>query len=188
MRGCPGPPYNSRMTHTSHHRALDIDTRMDPGWSAAGLFLDAFARRDFAALSACLDPDVRFRALVPPAAIAAIGAADAAGHFRRWFGGNDSFEIVDASIGQIGNRMYLRWRVRMASVSDPSAARVVEQHAFATLGEHIESLDLLCSGFQTADTASVPRVDDSRMNCSCPTTSSSSAIPADTTDHEEVKP
>ena len=147
------------MTPNSHHPALDVDTRTDPGWPAAGLFLDAFARRDFAGVSACLAPDVCFRALVPPGAFTTVGAAAAVGHLERWFGGADSFEVVDASIGQLGSRIYLRWRVRMRSVSNPNAARVVEQHAFATVTGHIQSLDLLCSGFQIEDTAPITALD-----------------------------
>ena len=41
----------------------------------------------------------------------------------------------------------------MRSASDPSASRVVEQHAFVTSAELISSLDLLCSGFQPEATA-----------------------------------
>lgn len=138
-----------------------VDVAVDPGWAVAGAFLDAFARRDFAAMEACLESDVCFRALVPPGPFTADGAKAAAGNFRRWFGGDDSFEVVDASIGQLGHRMYLRWRVRMVSVADPGAARLVEQHAFATVAERIRSLDLLCSGFHAEDTA------PSGADCQC---------------------
>jgi hypothetical protein len=140
----------------SHHTAPDVDTREDPGWTAAALFLDALTRRDFAAISASLDPNVCFRALIPPGPFTTVGAAAAGSHLQRWFGGEDSFEVIDATIGQIGSRIYLRWRVRMVSVDHPNRARVVEQHAFATATERIQSLDLLCSGFQTEHTA-LPR-------------------------------
>jgi hypothetical protein len=136
----------------SHHTTTDVDTREDAGWTAAALFLDAFTRRDFAAVSASLDPDVCFRALVPPGPFTTVGAAGAASHLQRWFGGEDSFDVIDATIGQLGSRIYLRWRVRMRSAGNPNAARVVEQHAFATVAGHIQSLDLLCSGFHTEDT------------------------------------
>ncbi|HEY1842375.1 MAG TPA: nuclear transport factor 2 family protein [Mycobacterium sp.] len=119
------------------------------GWAAAGLFLNAFTRRDFTALSTCFDPEVRFRALVPPGFVTIVGAADTARQFEQWFGGADVFDVVDASIGQLGDRLYLRWRVRMQAPGSPEAGRVVEQHAFATGGERIHALDLLCSGFHT---------------------------------------
>lgn len=140
-----------RDQHTAHRvqSALTMfPTSCSTGsWAAAGLFLNAFTQRDLAALSSCLDPDVRFRALVPPGLVTTAGATDTARQFERWFGGADVFDVVDASIGQIGDRLYLRWRVRMQVPGHPEAARIVEQHAFATGGQRIHALDLLCSGF-----------------------------------------
>ena len=125
-----------------------VDSHDGAGWPAAGRFLEALALRDFAALASCLHPDLRFRALVPPGPFETAGAEQALSRFRTWFAGDDAFEVVDASIGQVGSRIYLRWRVRMRSASDPGSVRLVEQHAFASAGDRIESLDLLCSGFQ----------------------------------------
>jgi len=122
----------------------------DPRWEVAGQFLDALARRDFPELESCLDTNVRFRALVPPGAIEANGAAQAVALFRRWFGEDDTFDVIDAAIGQIGPRIYLRWQVRTGVTDDRSSFRLVEQHAFAIVGERIETLDLLCSGFTSA--------------------------------------
>jgi hypothetical protein len=125
----------------------DCDVR----WPAAGRFLDALVRRDFVALAGCLQPDVRLRALVPHGPFEENGPADVVERFRRWFGGDDAFEVVDASIGQVGPRLSLRWRVRMRVTDEPAVTRVVEQHAFAVAGERVASLDLLCSGFQTTE-------------------------------------
>jgi len=83
-------------------------------------------------LTSCLRPDVRFRALVPPGPIDLTGAAETVSRFEQWFGGEDDFEILDASVGQVGTRLYLRWRVRMSSAGDPSSGRLVEQHAFTS--------------------------------------------------------
>ncbi len=126
-----------------------VDTERDSAqWPIAGLFLDALARRDFSAMAACLAHDVRFRALVPPGVLDEVGLDATVGYFRRWFGGKAGFEIVDASIGQVGPRLYLRWRVRVAASGDPGSDLLVEQHVFATAASQIKSLDLLCSGFQ----------------------------------------
>ena len=119
----------------------------DPRWEIAGQFLDALARRDFPELESCLDTNVRFRALVPRGAIEANGAAQVVALFRRWFGEDDTFDVIDAAIGQMGPRVYLRWQVRTGAASDRSSFRLVEQHAFATARDRIEALDLLCSGF-----------------------------------------
>src|SRR5690349_5732777 len=118
-----------------------------PGWAAAAQFLDALSRRDFTSLSACLDPDVRLRALVPSGPLTVDGATAVAEEIERWFGGTDDFAVADASIGQLRSAIYLRWRIRMQSAHDSRNARVVEQHAFAKADKLIHSLDLLCSGF-----------------------------------------
>lgn len=116
-------------------------------WPVAGLLLDALTRRDFDAMLDCLAPDVRFRALVPPGAFELTTAGETIARFRRWFDGPDDFEVVDASVGRVGAKTYLRWQLRLRPADGP--ARVVEQHAYTTGTELIETLDLLCSGFHT---------------------------------------
>ena len=129
--------------------ACAVPTRREgAGWSVAGLFLEALARRDFAGMGACLAPTVHFRALVPPGPIDVTGVDAMLAYFTRWFGARESFDVVDASIGQVGPRLYLRWRVRVNDPDRPGAHLVVEQHVFARAGERIDSLELLCSGFQ----------------------------------------
>src|SRR5215472_2561392 len=133
-------------TAPTAERTSGLDTR----WEIAGQFLGALARRDFPELESCLDTNIRFRALVPRGTLEADGAAQAIALFRRWFGEDDTFDVIDAAIGQIGPRIYLRWQLRMGTADDPSSFRLVEQHAFATSRERIEELSLLCSGFTPA--------------------------------------
>ena len=109
-------------------------------------FLDALARRDFDGLATCLAPDVRFRALLPPRDVDVTGPEPMLAEFRRWFGDeSEALELVDSALEEIGPRLYLRWRIRLSSPAGTS--RFVEQHAFATTGDRIETLNLLCSGF-----------------------------------------
>lgn len=135
---------------------LTPDTLAASSWPVAGRLLDAITRRDFDALASCLTPDVRFRGLVPRGPIASDTAAETAARFRTWFGGEEEFEVVDASIGQIGTRLYLRWRIRMWPAADPGAERLVEQHVFTTGVERVAALDLLCSGFHSAHPDAAP--------------------------------
>ena len=130
--------------------SVDRISGPDPRWQIAGQFLGALACRDFPELESCLDTNIRFRALVPRGTLEADGAAQAIALFRRWFGEDDTFDVIDAAIGQIGPRIYLRWQLRMGTADDPSSFRLVEQHAFATSRERIEELSLLCSGFTPA--------------------------------------
>ena len=119
-----------------------------PAWPAAAILLDAISRRDFEALQGCLDVEVRLRALVPSGPVVLDGADAVAAKFRAWFGGHDEFEIVDASLGQLGSRVYARWRVRMWPADQPAQSRIAEQHVFTCGTDRISAVDLLCSGFQ----------------------------------------
>ena len=118
------------------------------GLPTGEIFLEALARRDFDGMAQCLAPDVRFRALLPPRDVDVIGPDATLEEFRHWFGGDaETLELVDATVGEVGTRLYLRWRVRLSPVDGVGEARLVEQHAFASVGERIETLSLLCSGF-----------------------------------------
>jgi SnoaL-like domain len=140
---------------TSHVAApLVSSIEDDPSWPAAGRYVQALTERDFAALRNCLHPDVRFRAVVPPGPFELNGSAAVTAKFESWFGEHEIFEVLDAAIGQVGTRMYLRWRLRVAAAATPHGGRIVEQHVYATGTNGIETLDLLISGFQPEQPAS----------------------------------
>lgn len=128
-------------------------TTLRPAWPAAASLLDAISRRDFPALHLCLDPEVQLRALVPPGPFALDSADAVVAAFTRWFGGDDTFELVDAALGQVGGRVYARWRVSLTPEGQPGQARVAEQHVFTSGDERITAIDLLCSGFQPVGAA-----------------------------------
>jgi hypothetical protein len=120
-----------------------------PQLSVGGLLIEALARQDFTALAGCLDPNVRMRALLPRGAIEVVGSDQVAGCLRSLFGGPDGLEVADGSVGGIGPRLYLRWRVSLTPAGTSGRRRQVEQHVFATTATsgQISVLDLLCSGF-----------------------------------------
>lgn len=133
---------------TTTHALDTCSVRQDrPSWPVAGILLDALTRRDFAGMGACFDERVAFRALVPPGLIELDTADDVVARFTTWFGGEDTFEVLDASVGQIGGRLYARWKVRMTPSGAPENARVAEQHVYTRGEDKITALDLLCSGF-----------------------------------------
>jgi hypothetical protein len=116
--------------------------------SAGERFLESLARRDFDGMACCLGPDLRFRALLPPRDVDVTGPEAALAEFRRWFGDeSEQLELVDSTVEEVGARLYMKWRIRMTQAADPATSRVVEQHAYATVGDGIETLSLLCSGF-----------------------------------------
>jgi hypothetical protein len=120
-------------------------------WSIGGLFLEALASRDFEQMASALSGDVRFRAMLPPGPMDWHGASEVAAAFRSWFGDATDFELVDATVGEVGGRLHLSWRVRVrpAPFNIGEGWHVIEQQAYADAAETIDSLDLLCSGFRS---------------------------------------
>jgi SnoaL-like domain len=118
-------------------------------WSVGGIFLEALANRDFDQLAATLRSNVRFRALLPPGPMEWQGPEAVAETFHSWFGEAREFELVDATVGEVGGRLHLSWRLRVrpAPFGIGDGWHVIEQHAYAEADAAISALDLLCSGF-----------------------------------------
>jgi hypothetical protein len=131
---------------------MTVDESLPPvaRWSVGGVFLEAFANRDYQQLAATLSPEVRLRAMLPPGPMGWEGPATVAEVFGSWFGSAADFELIDAAVGEVGGRLHLSWRVRVrpAPFGIGDGWHVIEQQAYADAGEAITSLDLLCSGFR----------------------------------------
>ena len=114
--------------------------------SVGEAFLQALADRHFEALQACMQPEIAFRALVPPGVRQATDASGAVNRLRLWFGDADSFEMIRAETGQVASRLSIAYRIRL---HDSDGWQVIEQHLFCDVGEdgRIRTLDLVCSGF-----------------------------------------
>ena len=126
------------------------DTQQVARWSVGGVFLEALAARDYRLMATTLAPTARFRAMLPPGPMDWEGPAAIADAFSSWFGPADDFEVVDATVGEVGGRLHLSWRLRVrpAPFGFGEGWHVIEQHAYADTKDTIETLDLLCSGFQ----------------------------------------
>jgi hypothetical protein len=126
-----------------------VSTSTGTRWSVGGLLLEALARRDFARLSDCLEPAATMRALLPPGFAEYQGAPQIVESIRSWFGGADEFEVLDGTVGEIGGRLHVAWRLRLRPTPwGDHAWHVIEQHAYLRARERIDAIDLLCSGFQ----------------------------------------
>jgi len=117
--------------------------------TAASTFLAGIASQDFARLADALAPDVRLRALLPGGPKEWTGAAAVADRFTRWFGDTVRFDPLESTVGAVGTRTHLRWRLRLQADRLGAGSFVVEQLAYADADERgrICSLDLLCTGF-----------------------------------------
>jgi ketosteroid isomerase-like protein len=138
--------YNGGMTETS------TPSQTGPAFSSAGTFLEAIAAHDFARLADALDPEATMSALLPRGFDEQQGAAAICAAFERWFGNVEHFELADASVGQIGALLQMRWRLRLCGTRFGDAPMTVEQNVFAATAPdgRIKHLSLLCSGFWPA--------------------------------------
>lgn len=136
-----------------------MSTTQDPQtvarWSVGGVFLEALASRDYTRMADTLGPTVRFRAMLPPGPMDWTGPDQVAGAFSSWFGDADEFELVDATVGEVGGRLHLSWRLRVrpAPFGIGDGWHVIEQQAYADAVDTIEAIDLLCSGFHAEKNA-----------------------------------
>jgi hypothetical protein len=126
-------------------------------WSVGGVFLEALASRDYELMATTLASSVRFRALLPPGLMQWQGPPQVAEAFRSWFGDATDFELIDATVGEIGGRLHLSWRIRLrpAPFGIGQGWHVIEQHAYADAADTMETLDLVCSGFHDEGTPPV---------------------------------
>jgi hypothetical protein len=128
----------------------DPATQPSARWSVGGVFLESLATRDYQQMAATLSANVGFRAILPSGAMDWNGADVVAAVFRSWFGEAEDFELIDATVGEVGGRLHLSWRLRVrpAPFGIGEGWHVIEQQAYADAAETIESLDLLSSGFR----------------------------------------
>jgi len=122
-----------------------------PQFALAGAFLESLAVQDFAQLGGALAADARLRALLPHGLREWTGAGVIAGQFGRWFGDTEDFELVEATVGEVGGRLHLHWRLRLRAVRLGAGWFTVEQQVYADTGEsgRIVRLDLLCTGYRS---------------------------------------
>ena len=148
-------PYNRTMT-TSPRPAVELDTSTATRWSVGGLLLEALAARDFTRMTDCFEPAATMRALLPPGLTECQGATQIVDNLRSWFGAAEEFEVLDGTVGDVGGRVHVAWRLRLRPTPwGDDAWHVVEQQAYLQASERIDAIDLLCSGFQLDDHSTI---------------------------------
>jgi hypothetical protein len=121
-----------------------------PQFALAGSFLEGLAAQDFGRIGKALTADVRLRALLPGGLSEWAGAETATAAFARWFGDTEDFELLQATVGEVGGRLHLHWRLRLQAQRLGPGWFTVEQQAYADpgAGGRIGRLDLLCTGYR----------------------------------------
>ncbi len=134
------------MTTPRKHEALSVG----PESAAAGSFLQGLAAQDFTELGGALARGACMRALLPSGLREWTGAEAIAHRFARWFGDTKAFELVEATVGEVGGRLHLHWRLRLQAERLGAGWFTVEQQVYADTDEsgRIAGLDLLCTGYR----------------------------------------
>jgi hypothetical protein len=121
-----------------------------PQFALAGAFLEGLAAQDFVQLGGALAAEACLRALVPAGLREWAGAEAIADRFAFWFGDTEDFELVEATVGEVGGRLHLHWRVRLRAERLGAGWFTVEQQVYADTDSsgRIARLDLLCTGYR----------------------------------------
>lgn len=114
--------------------------------SLGSRLVNAIARQDEPALTACFAPGAELRALVPRGLRERTGAGEAAALITSWFADSTELELVFSVEDEVGDRLHLGYRFEGV---EQGQRYVVEQHLACTVADGtIERVDLLCSGFR----------------------------------------
>ena len=135
------------MTTTPRTTARPLRCRSSP---SPGSFLEGLAAQDFAQLGGALAADVRLRALLPPGPREWTGAEAIADQFARWFGDTEEFELIEATVGEVGAACTCTGgcgcgRSGSAPAGSPSSSRPTPTPTTAAASAR---LDLLCTGYR----------------------------------------
>src|ERR1700733_6552432 len=113
------------MTTTHDHGAANLV----PQFARAGSFLEGLAAQDFDQLGGALAARARLRALLPVGLREWTGAEAIAGRFAGWFGDTQDFDLVEATVGEVGGRLHLHWRLRLRAEGARASWVIFEKHA-----------------------------------------------------------
>src|SRR6202046_5568091 len=115
------------MTTTHGHSADSVV----PQFARAGSLLAGLAAQDFGQFGGALAADARLRALLPRGLREWTGAQVIADRFEGWLGDTQDFDLVEATVGEVGGRLHLHWRLRLRAERLGTGWFTVEQQAYA---------------------------------------------------------
>ena len=126
-------------------KAMASDLELEVGHR----FVAVVALRDWPGVRACLESDVRFRALVPNETRPFrdwSGPDETIAQLQRWFDDSDVLELEQKLVERVADRTHVTYRFHG---HDEDGWFVVEQQIYAAMGtQRIARMDLVCSGFR----------------------------------------
>jgi hypothetical protein len=134
------------MTAIREHGPTGAASRPD----RATALLEGLAAQDFTLVGAAFTSNAQLRALLPARLRECGGANAIAEQFAGWFGETEAFEFLEATADEVGDRLHLRWRLRLRAERIGVGWFTVEQQAYADTAAdgRIARLDLLCTGYR----------------------------------------
>ncbi len=130
-------------------------------------FIIALSDRNSEGLKACLHPEVRMRALVPPGFQEHKGRSAVVARLNSWFETAESIQVLEKNVYRVADRLHIRYRFR-ERYSD-GESEIIEQDAYCDLREgQIAAIDLLCSGHRPEsrdEVAGVHHFDAGELGC-----------------------
>ena len=90
--------------------------------------------------------------MIPSGLLTPGDAKAIAGRFGQWFGDAEVFKLVRSNVGQVGDRTHLSYCFHLREAGRWS---ICEQQIYCEVRDgRIGAIDLVCSGFRPADSAS----------------------------------
>src|SRR5438309_1786110 len=112
MRGGRRRRTTGTMT-TSSRPDAETDRSTVSRWSVGGLLLEAVATRDFTRMADCFEQAATMRALLPRGLTECRGATQIVDIVQSWFGAAEGFEVLEGTVGEVGGRVRVAWRLRL---------------------------------------------------------------------------
>lgn len=119
---------------------------MDEHLNLATAFVDGVVNADPRAIAACIAPDGRLRALIPPGLAERQGAAAAGELVASWFADADPLVLVHKAVDFVGDRLHISYR--LDGIEDGSEFTVQQQVYAEVTDGRFTDVSLLCSGFR----------------------------------------
>jgi hypothetical protein len=143
MWGLTFPPYKPVMPTSTPTPRAELQ------FAAAGVFLEKLAAAEFDQLAVALEPDATLRALLPRRYREWEGREAVCEAFAGIFGDLQEYAVLDATVGLVGDRLHLSWRLRVRGERLGPGVFVVEQQGYVDAGPlgRLQSMSLVCSGF-----------------------------------------
>ena len=131
--------------------------------------------RDFDRLARYCQPDLHSQILTPKRNDTLNQVGDLIARYRQWFGKYDPIYCEQTRVGQVGRKLAIFYRFHL---QDQGNWYAIEQQLYLTVKDGlVDSLQLLCSGFQPVETGIEAQPLPAQVNLPNPVTTPQRRLP-----------